>query len=105
MEKQETLVVTGRTEQQAIDEMRVLEFSEKQGLKAPSNSICYLCKRAEGEKSVYLSLENEDSIITNEIILKPWTATLSGEVTYIYKLCHECALLLCSMGMTDEDLE
>jgi len=54
-----TLLVTGKTEQQWIDEMKVLEFAEEQGLRKPRVRTCYLCKRAEGEKSLLTSFDQK----------------------------------------------
>ncbi|MFC1965653.1 hypothetical protein ACFLWI_01710 [Chloroflexota bacterium] len=69
MVRPRTLLVTGKTEQQWIDEMRVLELAEEQGIRKPKVITCYLCKRAEGDNSLSLIkdkvLWGADSIVGN----------------------------------------
>ncbi len=100
-----TILVTGKTEQQWIDEMKVLEFAEEQGLKTPRVRTCYLCKRAEGEKSLNLDAEKEDEVVLSNIELSPCEIKLGGGVTLSYLLCIECALLLDVMDKMEGDLE
>ena len=55
MVRPRTLLCTGKTEQQWIDEMRVLEFAEEHSTKKPRVRTRYLCKRAAGENSLLVS--------------------------------------------------
>ncbi|MFC1916868.1 hypothetical protein ACFLX1_01890 [Chloroflexota bacterium] len=105
MVRPRTLLVTGKTERQWIDEMRVLELAEEQGLKKPRVRTCYLCKRAEGEKSLNLDEDNLDEVVLSEIKLGPCEIRFGGGVTLSYLLCIECALLLDIMEKEEEDLE
>ena len=105
MARPRTLLVTGKTEQQWIDEMKVLEFAEEQGLKTPRVRTCYLCKRAEGEKSLNLVEDEEDEVVLDEIELSPCRIRFGGGVTLSYLLCIECALLLDVMEKMEEDSE
>jgi len=105
MVRTRTLLVTGKTEQQWIDEMKVLEFAEEQGLRTPSVRTCYLCKRAEGEKSLNLDEEKEDEVVLSEIELSPCEIRFGGGATFSYLFCIECALLLDVMEKMEGDLE
>ena len=98
-------VVTGKTEQQWIDEMKVLEFAKEQGLKSPRVRTCYLCKRAEGENSLCLIEDEEDGVVLDPIELSPCEVSFGGGVTLIYLLCIECALLLDVVDTMEEDSE
>ena len=100
-----TLLCTGKTEQQWIDEMRVLEFAEEHGTKKPRIRTCYLCKRAEGENSLSLDEDNADEVVLDKIELSPCEITFGGGVTFSYLLCLECALLLDVMEKMEEDEE
>ncbi len=100
-----TLLVTGKTEQQWIDEMRVLEFAEGQGLKKPRVRTCYLCKRAEGENSLSLDEDKDDEVVLSKIELSPCEIRFGGGVTFSYLLCIECALLLNVMDKMESDIE
>jgi len=66
-----TLLVTGKTEQQWIDEMKAIEFAEEHGLKTRKIRTCYLCKRADGENSLNLDEENLDEVVLSKIELDP----------------------------------
>ena len=105
MVRPRTLLVTGKTEQQWIDEMKVLEFAEEQGLKAPRVRTCYLCKRAEGENSLSLVKDEEDKVVLDPIELSPFEIRFGGGVTFSYLLCIECALLLDVIDKMEEDSE
>ena len=105
MVKPRTLLVTGKTEQEWIDEMRVLEFAEEHGTKKPKIRTCYLCKRAEGEKSLCLVEDKEDEVVLDPIELSPCEIKFGGGVTFSYLLCIECALLLDVMENMEEDSE
>ena len=105
MVRPRTLLVTGKTEQQWIDEMKVLEFAEEQGLRTPRVRTCYLCKRAEGEKSLNLDEENEDEVVLSKIELSPCEIRFGGGITFSYLLCIECALLLDVMEKMEGDSE
>ena len=100
-----TLLVTGKTEQQWIDEMKVLEFAEEQGIKKPRIRTCYLCKRAEGENSLCLIKDKEDEVVLDPIELSPCEIRFGGGVTFSYLLCIECALLLDVMEKMEGDSE
>jgi hypothetical protein len=67
-----TLIVTGKTERQWIDEMRVLELTQEQGIKSPKIRTCYLCKREEGENSLCLYADREDEVSLTPIELSPY---------------------------------
>jgi hypothetical protein len=88
------LIVTGKTEHQWIDEMRVLELAQEQGIKAPRIRTCYLCKREEGENSLYLFQDMEDKVNLTPIQLESYSTEIEGGTVYHYLLCHECAVLL-----------
>ena len=105
MVRPRTLLVTGKTERQWIDEMRLLELAEEQGIGKPKVRTCYLCKRAEGENSLNLDEENEDEVVLSEIELSPCKIRFGGGVTFSYLLCIECALLLDVMEEMEEDFE
>ena len=105
MVKPRTLLVTGKTEEQWIDEMKVLQLAEEQGIKKPRVRTCYLCKRAEGEKSLSLVEDKEDEVVLDPIELSPCKIRFGGGVTFSYLLCIECALLLDVMEDMGEDLE
>ena len=94
MVRPRTLLVTGKTEREWIDEMRVLELAQEQGIKKPKIRTCYLCKRAEGEKSLSLIEDKEDEVVLSNIELSPCEIKFGGGVTLSYLLCIECALLL-----------
>ena len=94
MVRPRTLLVTGKTEQQWIDEMKAIEFAEEHGLKTRKVRTCYLCKRAEGEKSLSLVKDKEDEVVLDPIELSPCEIRFGGGVTFSYLLCIECALLL-----------
>ncbi len=100
-----TLLVTGKTEREWIDEMRVLELAEEQGIRTPRVRTCYLCKRAEGENSLSLIEDKEDEVVLSEIELSPCEIKFGGGVTLSYLLCIECALLLDVMEKMEGDLE
>ncbi len=105
MVRPRTLLVTGKTEQQWIDEMKAIEFAEEHGLKTRKIRTCYLCKRAEGEKSLSLIKDKEDEVVLDPIELSPCEIRFGGGVTFSYLLCIECALLLDVMDKMEGDLE
>ena len=105
MVRPRTLLVTGKTEREWIDEMRVLELAEEQGIRKPRVRTCYLCKRAEGEKSLCLVKDQEDEVVLDPIELSPCEIRFGGGVTFSYLLCIECALLLDVMEKMEGDLE
>jgi hypothetical protein len=105
MVRPKTLLVTGKTEQQWIDEMKMLEFAEGQGLRTPRVRTCYLCKRAEGEKSLCLVKDKEDEVVLDPIELSPCEIKFGGGVTFSYLFCIECAVLLDVMEEMEEDSE
>ena len=100
-----TLLVTGKTEQQWIDEMKAIEFAQEQGLRTRKVRTCYLCKRAEGEKSLSLIEDKEDEVVLDSIELSPCEIRFGGGVTFSYLLCIECAVLLDVMENMEDDLE
>ncbi len=103
MVRPRTLLVTGKTEQQLIDEMRVLQLADEQGIKKPRIRTRYLCKRAEGENSLCLDEDKEDEVILDPIELSPLEIELVGGVTFSYLLCIECAVLLNAMEEMEGD--
>ena len=105
MVRPRTLLVTGKTERQWLDEMKVIEFAEEQGLRTPKVRTCYLCKRAEGENSLSLIEDKEDEVVLSKIELDPCEIKFGGGVTLSYLLCLECALLLDVMDKMEEDSE
>ncbi len=94
MVRPRTLLVTGKTEQQWIDEMRLMDLAYEQGFKKPKVRTCYLCKRAEGENILCLDEENLDEVVLDPIELSPCEIRFGGGVTFSYLLCIESALLL-----------
>ena len=76
-----------------------------QGLRKPRVRTCYLCKRAEGEKSLNLDEEKEDEVVLSNIELSPCEIRFGGGVTFSYLLCIECALLLDVMEKIEGDSE
>ena len=99
--KMRTLIVTGKTERQWIDEMRVLELAREQAIKSPKIRTCYLCKREEGENSLCLYADREDEVSLTPIELSPYELEMGGETTLQYLLCSECLILLSSMDGTE----
>ena len=100
-----TLIVTGKTERQWIDEMRVLELAQEQGIKSPKIRTCYLCKREEGENSLCLYADREDEVNLTPIELSPYVVEVEEEATFEYLLCPECLVLLSSMDGTELEFE
>ncbi len=84
--KMRTLLVTGKTERQWVDEMRVLELVQEQGIKSPKIRTCYLCKREEGENSLCLYADREDEVNLTPIELSPYELEMGGETTLQYLL-------------------
>ena len=105
MLKPRKVICTGKTEQQRIDEMKVLELAQEQGIKKPSIRTCYLCKRTEGENSLGLYEDEEDKVVLDPIELSPCEIKFGGGVTFSYLLCIECALLLNVMDNMESDIE
>jgi len=103
--KMRTLIVTGKTERQWIDEMRVLELAQEQGIKSPKIRTCYLCKREEGENSLCLFADREDEVSLAPIELSPYEVEVEGEAIFEYLLCSECLVLLSSMGEAELEFE
>jgi hypothetical protein len=93
-EKGNTLIVTGKTERQLVDEMKLLELAEKDGTQTPPVRTCYLCKRAEGEKSLCLIEGESDKVNLTDIELEGHSVSFETGLTLIYLLCQECAILL-----------
>jgi len=89
-----TLIVTGKTERQLVDEMKIMDLADKEGFKTPPVRTCYLCKRAEGEKSLCLIEGESDKVNLTEIELEDHSVSFDSGVTFIYFLCQECAILL-----------
>jgi hypothetical protein len=103
--KMRTLIVTGKTERQWIDELRVLELAHEQGIKSPKIRTCYLCKREEGENSLCLYADREDEVSLKPIELIPYVVEVEEEATFEYLLCSECLILLSSMDGTELEYE
>ena len=99
------LIVTGKTERQLIDEMRVLELSVEQGIKAPKIRTCYLCKREEGENSLCFFADGSDKISLEPIKLTTYEVQMEEDISLHYLLCSECALLLEAMGGTEPEAQ
>ena len=100
-----TLIVTGKTERQWIEEMRVLGLAQEQGIKSPKIRTCYLCKREEGENSLCLYADREDEVSLTPIELSPYVVEVEEEATFEYLLCSECLILLSSMDGTELGFE
>ena len=83
MVRPRTLLVTGKTEREWIDEMRVLELADEQGIKRPKIRTCYVCKREDGEQSLSLVEDNMDDVVLSEIELSPCKVRFGGGVTLI----------------------
>ena len=92
--KSKILMVTGKTEQQWIDEMKIVQLAQEQGLKKPSVRTCYLCKRADGDTSLCLNPDNQEEVVLNPIELFSYQVPMGEGVTLSYLLCIECAHLL-----------
>jgi len=92
--KWNTLIVTGKTERELVDEMKIMDLTAKEGIKTPSVRTCYLCKRAEGEKSLCLIEGESDKVNVTEIELESHSISFESGITFIYLLCQECAILL-----------
>jgi hypothetical protein len=103
--KMRTLLVTGKTERQWIDEMRVLELAREQGIKSPKIRTCYLCKREEGENSLCLFADREDAVSLKPIELIPYVVEVEEEAIFEYLLCSECFVLLDSRGEAELEFE
>lgn len=89
-----TLIVTGKTEHQMIDELRVMDVAEELRIKQPRVKCCYLCKREEGENSVTFYPGDEESINLVHIKLHHYEVEVGDQATFYYLLCGECAALL-----------
>lgn len=103
--KMRTMVVTGKTERQWNDEMRVLELAQEQGVRSPKTRACYLCKREEGENSLCLDADREDEVSLAPIKLSSYELEMGGENTLQYLLCSECLILLSSIDGTELEHE
>ena len=103
--KMRTLIVTGKTERQWIDEMRVLELAQEQGIKSPKIRACYLCKREEGENSLCLDADREDQVSLTPIELSSYEVEVEREAIFQYLLCSECLVLLSSVDETELEFE
>jgi hypothetical protein len=88
---------TGKTERQWIDEMKLMELTQEQGIRPPIVATCYLCKRAEGEKSLRLMDDDDDPILA-DIKLEAMPVSLNKSVNLVYLLCQECAVLMLHRG-------
>jgi hypothetical protein len=93
-EKWRTLIVTGKTERQLADEMKILDLADNEGFQSPPLRICYLCKRAEGEKSLCLIEGEPDKVNLTELELEGHSVSFESGITLIYLICQECAILL-----------
>ncbi len=101
--KKSVVIITGKTERQWIDEMRVLELAQSQGIKSPKIRTCYLCKREEGEMSLCLYEDREDAVSLKLIELVPQEIEIIPGNIWSYLLCPECSILLDAMTGTEPD--
>jgi hypothetical protein len=101
--KKALVIVTGKTKQQMIDEIKTTEFVEEQGIPAPKVKACYLCRREEGEESVLLRDGEVDSIHTPVIKLRLYKTKVTVGMEFGYWLCNECAILLSEYPEEPED--
>lgn len=99
--KKMTLILTGKTERQWADEMRLLELAEEHKIGTPSIRTCYLCKREEGERSLHLVEEDEDKFNLMPIQLKRYAFRITPGISVSYLLCFECAVLVDAMGQKE----
>ena len=80
---------TGMTISEVKKEIKVIE----KGKKAPKR--CYLCKRAEGDKSVVVAPDDKkEPYFLAEIVLLPVQRKITKDWMFEYFLCWECAVLL-----------
>ena len=103
--KMRTLILTGKTERQWIDEMRVLELAQEQSIKSLKIRTCYLCKREEGENSLCLYADREDEVSLEPIELSSYAVEVEGEAIFQYLLCSECLVFMSSMDGTELEFE
>ena len=89
-----TVIITGKTTRQMVDEMRLIEYAEASGVKPPEIKTCYICKREEGEDTVRV-YEDRTSFQLPPIELELYEIAMSEGISFGYWLCNECVLLLC----------
>ena len=92
--KNSLIIVTGKTKRQMIDEMRIMEFAEEQGIRPPEVKGCYLCKREKGEESVLLPEGDDETIHLPPIKIRLYEVDMTDGVRFGYWLCNEYAVLL-----------
>ncbi len=84
------IFTTGKTKTQMVDEVKVQEFVEEQGIQAPQVKACYMCKRHEGEESVRV-VDGEDKVQLVPIELLRYEVEMGEGCTFTY-LCVMNAL-------------
>jgi hypothetical protein len=88
-----TVIITGKTTREIIDEMRLIERAEEHGVQSPQIKTCYLCKREEGQDTVRVH-EYEGSVQLPPLELVLYEINMSEGINFGYWLCDECVLLL-----------
>ncbi|UCB43221.1 MAG: hypothetical protein JSV77_00825 [Dehalococcoidales bacterium] len=92
-----TVIITGKTTKQMVDEMRLIEYAEASGVKPPEVKTCYMCKREEGEDAVRIN-EDGASFQLPPIELELYEIVMTEGINFGYWLCNECVLLLCDFA-------
>ena len=92
-DKKTTVIITGKTTKQMVDEMRLIEYAEASGIKPPDIKTCYMCKREEGQDAVRI-YEDGASFQLPPIELELYEIAMTDGINFGYWLCHECVLLL-----------
>ena len=92
-----TIIITGKTIRQMIDEMRRIEDAEEHGGQPAHIKTCYLCKREEGQDTVRLN-ENGGTFQLPQLELNLYEIEMSEGTNFGYWLCNECVLLLCDFA-------
>jgi len=88
-----TFIITGKTEDQMVSEIKSTSFCEAEGISMPTHMTCYLCKRPAGSKSVRLH-EDSDNVNIAAMKLNKYEVEMSSGVFFQYHLCDECMVLL-----------
>ena len=88
-----TVIITGKTTRQMVDEMRRIEHAEECGIQPPQIKTCYLCKREEGQDTVRVH-ENGGSFQLRPLELELYGIEMAEKTSFGYWLCDECVLLL-----------
>lgn len=88
-----TIIITGKTTRQIINEMSLIESAEANGNSAPAVKACYLCKREENEDAVRV-YEDGSLFQLPPVELELYEIEMAEGINFGYWLCNECVLLL-----------